>query len=132
MVWILVYVGASVVFFAFMMTAYWSCSKRSRRSQRRGSSMSLNTPVGTRLHSHEFLPDEYTSNTSYQSERLHRLTWPSPMGMGDMAVEGQVTGIFNPQNEESWQEQQSYSPPRRIAVEGTILETTGVSSEYQG
>ena len=133
--WICVCVGAGVVFFAFVMMGCWACSKCGANNNR---------PARRRL---SVNGQSLLSSGVGQS----RLAWPSPMGMGmdSMAVEGQVTGVYDPQHEQGQiqqpqpqlqqqQQQQSYYPPPRIAVEGTVIQPartrrlSSVSAEYLG
>ena len=60
-----------------------------------------------------------------------------------IAVDGQVTGVYDPRQEQGrieqqQQQQQLYYPPPRSAVEGTVIQPartrrlSGVSTEYLG
>ena len=60
------------------------------------------------------------------------------MGIATTTVEGQVTGVYDPQREQVFVDEQYQPPPRTGAVEQTRVQPSrsrrlsGVSAEYLG
>ena len=66
-----------------------------------------------------------------------RLLWPSPMGIATTTVEGQVTGVYDPQRAQGFIDEQHQPPPTGAVEQARIQPSrsrrlSGVSAEYLG